>query len=265
MRVLIAIPARYGSSRFPGKPLVKINGKEMLLRVWEIAKQAAAKFPNGVVECAVGTEDQRIIDFCKNHNIICYMTAENCLTGTDRVREVMEYGEKPEFVVNLQGDNPFCSAEFVAAIIKAYLQDNLVQVVTPVAQLSWAELKQLREHKKITPFSGTCAIVDPNTKQAIWFSKNIIPAIRQEDSYRKQNTKSPVLQHIGLYGYTAQTLIKIANLPETQYEHCEGLEQLRFLENGIKIKVVEVELDGSNIISGIDSPEDLARAEELFR
>ena len=265
MKILIAIPARYGSTRFPGKPLEKINGKEMLLRVWEIAKKAASKFDKGVVECAVGTEDQRIMDFCKEHNIECYMTSDKCETGTDRVKEVMDFVDgDPEFVVNLQGDNPLCPPWFVESIIEAYLKDNSVEVVTPVVNLEWDALDTLRENKKTTPYSGTCAIENTKTGNAIWFSKNIIPALRKEDKLRKEFEMSPILRHIGLYGYTAKTLKNIADLPETNYERFEGLEQLRFLEDGMVVRLVRVDYGKYKGMSGVDTPEDLKRAEALF-
>jgi 3-deoxy-manno-octulosonate cytidylyltransferase (CMP-KDO synthetase) len=265
MRVLIAIPARYESTRFPGKPLAKIHGKEMLLRVWEIAQKAASKFEKGVVACAVGTEDQRIVDFCKRHNITCYMTSRNCLTGTDRVKEVMDkVAGRPEFVVNLQGDNPLCPPWFVESVIEAYLKDTFVQVVTPVVNLSWVDLDRFRENKKTTPFSGTCAIIHPVTSDAIWFSKSIVPAIRKEAEYRLQSLASPIFRHIGLYGYTPNALEKFAELPETAYEKLEGLEQLRFLENGMTVRTVTVDYGKYKGMSGVDSPEDVIRAEDLL-
>ena len=154
MKTLIGIPARYGSTRFPGKPLAKIAGKEMLLRVWENALKAASKFDG--CEACVATDDQRIVDFCRRQNINVMMTSENCLTGTDRIVELAhKMPHPPEFVVNLQGDNPLCPTWFVEAVISEYYKDNNVETVTPVVNLSWEELDNLREHKKTTPFSGT--------------------------------------------------------------------------------------------------------------
>jgi 3-deoxy-manno-octulosonate cytidylyltransferase (CMP-KDO synthetase) len=265
MKTLIGIPARYGSTRFPGKPLAKIAGKEMLLRVWENALKAAAKFEG--CEAYVATDDQRIVDFCHSHNINVMMTSENCLTGTDRIVELAhKMPERPEFVVNLQGDNPLCPTWFVEAVISAYYKDNSVDTVTPVVNLSWEELDNLREHKKQTPFSGTTAVFGANG-DAFWFSKNIMPAIRKEDKVRAAMATSPVYRQIGLYGYRCDVLDKIAALPEGKYEKMEGLEQLRWIENGIKVRCVEVDYRNFQkmaSLSGVDSPEDVARVEAVL-
>ena len=143
MKTLIAIPARYGSTRFPGKPLAKIAGKEMLLRVWENAQKTAAKFED--CHAVVATDDERIADFCKSKNIACVMTSPDCPTGTDRVVEAAEsFADRPEFVVNLQGDNPICPPWFVEAVIAEYYNNNAVETVTPVVNLSWEQLDKLR-------------------------------------------------------------------------------------------------------------------------
>lgn len=263
MKYLIAIPARFGSSRFPGKPLEKIAGKEMLLRVWEVATQAADKFPD--VSCAVGTEDQRIYDFCVKNNIKCFITSEYCRTGTDRCREIAQKIDfEPEFVLNLQGDNPLCPPWFIESVLESYINNKECDVVTPCVNLSWEALDKLRESKKTTPFSGTTAILDQKSNNAIWFSKNIIPAIRKEDKLRQELPMSPVMRHIGLYGYTIKALNEIADLPEGYYEPFEGLEQLRFLENGYTIRVAKVDYRGRDGMSGVDSPEDIPRAEKIL-
>ena len=171
MKTLIVIPARYGSTRFPGKPLAKIAGKEMLLRVWENAQKAASKFEG--CQAVVATDDERIMDFCRSRGIDAVMTSVNCPTGTDRVIEAAEkMREMPEFVVNLQGDNPICPTWFVEAVINEYYKSDRVETVTPVVNLSGEELDKLREHKKETPFSGTTAVFNMEG-DAFYFSKNI--------------------------------------------------------------------------------------------
>ncbi len=265
MKTLIVIPARYGSTRFPGKPLAKIAGKEMLLRVWENACKAAAKFDS--CEAVVATDDDRIMDFCKANNIRAVMTSVNCPTGTDRVIEAAEkMQEFPEFVVNLQGDNPLCPTWFVEAVISEYYKNDRVETVTPVVNLSWEDLDNLRAHKKTTPFSGTTAVFNAEG-DAFYFSKNIIPAIRKEDKVREAMDMSPVYRQVGLYGYRLDVLRKIAKLPEGIYEKLEGLEQLRWIENGIKVRCVKVdyrEFKKMSALSGVDSPEDIARVEEAL-
>ena len=265
MKTLIVIPARYGSTRFPGKPLAKIAGKEMLLRGWENAQKAASKFEG--CQAVVATDDERIMDFCRSRGIDAVMTSVNCPTGTDRVIEAAEkMREMPEFVVNLQGDNPICPTWFVEAVINEYYKNDRVETVTPVVNLSWEELDKLREHKKETPFSGTTAVF--NTEgDAFYFSKNIIPAIRKEEKVRTGMETSPVYRQVGLYGYRLDVLRKIAKLPEGVYEKLEGLEQLRWIENGIKVRCVKVDYRNYGkmaSLSGVDSPEDVARVEAVL-
>ena len=265
MKTLIGIPARYGSTRFPGKPLAKIAGREMLLRVWDNALNAASKFEG--CEAAVATDDERIMAFCQDNGIRAVMTPVDCKTGTDRIVELADsFASKPEFVVNLQGDNPICPPWFVEAVIQAYYDDNRVETVTPVVNLSWSELDRLRENKKATPFSGTTAVFD-NNGDAFYFSKNIIPAIRKEDKIRDAMPMSPVFRQVGLYGYRYDVLKKIASLPEGVYEKLEGLEQLRWIENHIKVKCVKVDyrhFAAMSSLSGVDSPEDVARVEAVL-
>ena len=262
VKTLVVIPARYGSSRFPGKPLAKIAGKEMLLRVVDIAKKGTKNTDARIV---VATEDNRIEDFCKDHQIECLMTSDACKTGSDRVCEaVKKLGIKPELIINLQGDNPVCPPWFIEELIKTFESDPSVDLVTPCTELSWEALDKLRESKKSTPFSGTTCVVDKNG-YALWFSKNIIPAVRKEADLREKGDKSPVLRHIGLYGYKYDSLFRFKELEESSYEKLEGLEQLRFLENGMKIKVALVDYGAFEGMSGVDSPEDVARAEALFK
>jgi 3-deoxy-manno-octulosonate cytidylyltransferase (CMP-KDO synthetase) len=260
-KILVVIPARYGSSRFPGKPLAKIAGKEMLLRVVDIAKKGTK---NADARIVVATEDDRIKNFCQEHGVECLMTSDACKTGSDRVCEAVKVlGIKPELIINLQGDNPVCPPWFLEELIKAYEEDTSVDLVTPCVELTWAALDKLRESKKTTPFSGTTCIADKNG-YALWFSKNIIPAIRKEDDLRQKNEKSPVLRHIGLYAYKYESLFRFKELEESYYEKLEGLEQLRFLENGMKIKIARVDYGAFEGMSGVDSPEDIERAEALF-
>jgi len=257
MRIAIAIPARYGSTRFPGKPLAEIGGKSMLARVVELAKSIAD------IDVFVTTEDQRIADHAKEIGAECVITGE-CETGSDRVLAALKAREEagtplPDFVLNLQGDAPFTPKSVVDAIIAAFQDNPSAQVVTPVHRLSWDDLDRLREAKKTTPFSGTTAVVDDAGK-AFWFSKNIIPAIRKEDALRQESEISPVHQHIGLYGFRVDVLERFCALPVGTYEKLEGLEQLRMLENGIEITAVRVNIEKGAIQSGIDTPEDLERA-----
>lgn len=256
MKIAIIIPARYGSTRFPGKPLAMLGGKTMLSRVVALAREAAGDSAS----VAVTTDDKRIADHAAEIGVDCIMTDESCATGSDRaLAAAQQMAVKPDFIINLQGDAPFTPVKAIAAIIEAAQDKSAPAVVTPVHQLSWYGLDRLRENKKTTPFSGTTCLrgADGN---AIWFSKNIIPAIRKED---RSQPLSPVFQHMGLYGYRYEALEEFCRREQSHYEQMEGLEQLRFLENGVTIKTVAIDVD--HIHSGIDSPEDLSRAEAYLK
>jgi 3-deoxy-manno-octulosonate cytidylyltransferase (CMP-KDO synthetase) len=261
---VIIIPARYGSTRLPGKPLALIAGQTMLARVVSIAKQGGA---NVGAQVLVATDDDRIVQHCQNDlGVDVVMTPPECPTGSDRVFEAAKsLVIPPSFVLNLQGDAPLTPPHFVAELLKAYLAEPEFDVVTPVSQLSWAELDKLRANKQATPFSGTTAVVQPATNEALWFSKNIIPAIRKEEVLRAKSNISPVFGHVGLYGYKFEALQKFVSLPEGAYEALEGLEQLRFLENNMRIKAVPVSYNGLPKGSGVDSPEDVLRVEKLLQ
>ena len=262
MRAIVIIPARYGSTRLPGKPLTRIAGQTMLSRVCAIARAAARH--NGDVDIMVATDDARIGAHCEEIGAPWVMTPASCPSGTDRALAALRQlpGEY-DVVINLQGDAPLTPPDFITAMLRAFESDPAIEVVTPAVQLSWSELDRLRAQKRETPFSGTCVIVDPNGN-ARWFSKRIIPAMRNEEALRQQGGLSPVLRHIGLYGYSRKMLETYVTLPAGHYEGLEGLEQLRVLEHGYGIRVVQVDYRGRAAMSGVDSPEDVARAEALI-
>lgn len=263
MKTAIVIPARYGSTRFPGKPLVEIGGQSMLSRVVDIARKSAEKTRNTLV--AVATEDERIQKHCDDIGVQCVMTSNACKTGSDRVLEAsILLGGGFDFVVGLQGDAPFTPVEAPLKLMEEFMKDPSNEVITPVVRLRWEELDTLRDSKKTTPFSGTTCVAD-KTGRALWFSKNILPALRKEEDMRKEGAFSPVLQHIGLYGFRFDVLKKFVSLPEGTYEKLEGLEQLRLLENGIYIQTVELKVDAGLAQAGIDSPEDVQRAQKLLK
>lgn len=262
MKTTIIIPARYGSTRLPGKPLAMIAGRTLLARVVAIAQAAAKGDPD--VSCIVATDDERIGRHADELGVRWVMTPVSCPTGTDRAAEtVRQLDEKPDFVINLQGDAPLTPPDFVAAMIEAYRQAP-ADMVTPVTQMSWELLDKLRDNKKTTPFSGTTAVFDEATGLAHWFSKNIIPAVRKEKELREKTPLSPVWRHIGLYGYSRPMLETFVTLPEGRFEKLEGLEQLRVIEHGYKIRCVPVDYKGRASMSGVDSPEDVARCEALI-
>lgn len=256
---LIVVPARFGSSRLPGKPLLTIAGHTLLERVVAIARAAAAQATH--CEVVVATDDARIADHAASLGVEVAMTARDIDSGTVRAYAAACQREAlPARVVNLQGDAPFIPARIVADLMRT-LRKGGADVATPIFQLDWPRLDRLREHKRSAPFSGTTCARTPDGR-ALWFSKTIIPALRDEAALRAAPL-SPVWQHLGLYGYTMPALEWFASAPPGTYEVLESLEQLRFLENGWTIDTVEVEVP-AHLLSGIDTPEDLAKAEEAI-
>jgi 3-deoxy-manno-octulosonate cytidylyltransferase (CMP-KDO synthetase) len=261
--ILIVIPARYDSSRLPGKPLVKIKGIEMIKRVASIASHTCNK--NSGCTYVVATDDDRIMNFCKNSNINVVLTSKDCRNGTERCSDAVERLKlNPELVINLQGDNPLCPPWVIQNIIDEWKRID-ADVYTPSVRLSWDEYDKLIASKKETPFSGTTVVEDKNGF-ALTFSKNVIPAIRKPEQARKIMATSPVIRHIGLYAYTLRTLKEYSDNEESPYEkNCvEGLEQMRFLYNGYKIKLVTTDYRGRETTSGVDSIEDIRRIEEII-
>ncbi len=262
MKYAIAIPARYGSTRLPGKPLAMIAGQTMLQRVLNVAQKATEGFDATIF---VATDNQDIKDHAQELGAECIMTPVSCPTGSDRVLSaIRQLDYWPDFVVNLQGDAPFTPPHVIQNILTECRNNPRLEVITPVHRLSWDDLDILREKKKVTPYSGTTATVNKSGR-ALWFSKNIIPAIRKEDALRAQSPLSPIHQHMGLYGFRTDILEKFCVLEQGTYEALEGLEQLRMLENDIRIQTIQVDIDKGTIQSGIDSPEDLERAEAFIK
>lgn len=264
MSVAIVVPARFASSRFPGKPLAKIGCHTML----EHTCFAALKAAQSLNQCdvIVATEDERILNHAQEiKGIQAVLTPDTCLTGSDRVLAALEaLSLSPKVVINLQGDAPFTPAHFLIQIAQVLLDYPDYSVATPAVRLTWEALDSLRESKKNTPFSGTTVVMDENQK-ALWFSKNIIPAMRHEKKLRESDIYSPVYQHIGLYGFQLEALKKFVSLPESIYEKIEGLEQLRLLENGLSIRIEKVSYGKHKPLSGVDTEEDLKRAEALWK
>lgn len=262
LKTAIIIPARFESTRLPGKPLIMINGYTMLQRVVRISQLATEGLENTTI--TVATDDKRIVDHCQQIGVDSLMTSPDLPTGTDRVAEaVKQLSNRPDLILNMQGDAPFTPPHFLRSMIEAFAKSPC-DAITPVTQLTWHQLDNLRHNKLTTPFSGTTALFNEKTGNALWFSKNILPAMRKEKELRTISNNSPVYRHIGLYGYSFDMLQTYINLPESQFEKLEGLEQLRLLENGYTIRCVPVSLEGFINMSGIDSPEDVRRAETLL-
>jgi len=237
--ILCVIPVRYGSTRFPGKPLAKILDKPMVQWVWENAKKV--KIIDRVI---IATDDDRIFQTAKNFGAEVIMTDKNCKSGTDRVSEVAKK-IKCSIVVNLQGDEPLISSKTIEITIKELLKDKKAVVSTPVCRVY--------DKKELNDPNFVKVVFDKN-KYAMYFSRVIIPFIAHHSSLRKN---FPFYKHIGLYVYRKNFLEKFSKMGESQLEKIEKLEQLRILENGYKIKVVVV----NDRTIPVDNPEDIKKVE----
>ena len=259
MTCLIVIPARWGSSRFPGKPLAVIAGKTLLARVIDLARRATQEQAD--TEIVVATDDPRIEALATAEHCRVILTEHTLTSGSARaLAAARRCSPAPTAVVNLQGDAPFIPPAALGSIIAALAGGAMV--VTPVVRLSWEALDVLRDHKQTAPFSGTTCIVAEDST-ARWFSKAIIPAIRDEAAARHSEPLSPIFRHLGLYGYSLDALQRFDAAPPGWYETLEGLEQLRLVELGIPIDTVQVEA-GPFAIGGIDTPADLILAERAI-
>lgn len=242
MNKVVIIPARYASVRFPGKPLININGKPMIQWVFENSKKA-------IEYVYVATDDKRIFDAVKNFGGNVVMTSPDHKSGTDRCAEAISYIEKElnqniDIVINVQGDEPFINPKQIELISKAF-DDPIVEIATLAKNITDKEI--LFDENKVK-------VVFDNNNFALYFSRNPIPFIRGVDKSSWINSQYHFL-HIGMYAFRKETLMKITKLEQSKLEKLESLEQLRWLENGYKIKVLITEYESI----GIDTPEDLKK------
>lgn len=223
--------------------------------------RAAAKIA-GQCDVVVATDDERIADHAREIGVDAAMTATDINSGSARAyAAAQQRGGGANIVINLQGDAPFIPPAIVANLVTT-LRMSQADVATPVYRLDWERMDRLRKHKTTAPFSGTTCIRAADGR-ALWFSKTILPALRDEASLRDAAPLSPVWQHLGLYGYRLAALEWFASAAPGYYEILEGLEQLRFLENDRAIVTVEVD-PPSHAMAGIDTPADVALAEEAI-
>ena len=243
MAVHIIIPARYASTRFPGKPLAILGGKTVIERVYE-------KVSSVLSDCYVATDDERIYQAVMDFGGRAVMTSANHKSGTDRIAEAMEkIGGDYDVVVNVQGDEPFIHAEQIATLCHCF-DDPETQIATlgkPFA--SMAETENPNSPK----------IVVDNRGFALYFSRSIIPFVRGVNRQEWLN-HYPFLKHLGLYAYRKEVLREVTRLPQSSLEKAESLEQLRWLQNGYRIRVGITNQE----TVGIDTPEDLERAEKYL-
>ena len=238
MKVLGVIPARYASTRFEGKALADILGKPMIQRVHERAINAKT-----VNELVVATDDQRIFDTVKNFGGKVIMTSQHP-TGTDRIAEVARNSDA-DIIVNIQGDEPLIEPAMIDEAVQPLLDDASVDLSTLVHRINSEE-----EYRN----PNVVKVAVTRSGFAMYFSRSPIP-------YVKSNAGNiPIYRHVGLYVYRKYALLDFAQTPSTPFETSEGLEQLRFLENGYRMKVIETQYKSI----GVDTPEDLEKVKKMM-
>lgn len=243
MKFISIIPARYASSRFPGKPLAVLGGKYVIQRVYETVEEVLG-------EVYVATDDERIYNAVVGFGGKAVMTRANHKSGTDRIEEAVEkLATDADVIVNVQGDEPFIRHSQIETVCRCF-DDTQTQIATIGKPFDTMEAVENPNSPKI--------VVD-NNGYAMYFSRSVIPFVRGIDS-SEWLSHYPFLKHLGLYAYRKDILRKITQLPQSSLEKAESLEQLRWLQNGYRIKVGITDFE----TVGIDTPEDLLRAEEFL-
>ncbi len=234
----IIIPARYGSSRLEGKPLIKVLDKPIIQWVWEKAKRSAK-----ADKVIVATDDKRIYDAVEAFGGDVEMTSTEHKSGSDRIAEVASRHPEIDIIINLQGDEPLISLDDINAVIDGVKNDETVDISTLVREIK-------DEEEANNPNLVKC-VFDINN-YALYFSRSKIP-------FERNTGMSKIYGHLGIYGYRKESLFKMTKLPQTNLEKAESLEQLRALQSGMRIKVAVTE----NIPVGIDTIEDLEHFKQL--
>ncbi|HWA34389.1 MAG TPA: 3-deoxy-manno-octulosonate cytidylyltransferase [Cyclobacteriaceae bacterium] len=241
MKILGVIPARYASSRFPGKPLADLLGKSMVHRVYLQCKKA-----KHLDEVVVATDHHEILDHVLAFGGKAVLTSEHHPSGTDRCREALELQQNTfDFVINIQGDEPFIDPQQI---------DLLCGTLNPTTELATLIQKIKTIDQILSP--GEAKVVLKANKEAMYFSRSPIPFVQKEDQ-NNWLANTTFYRHVGLYAYRHDILKKITMLPVSPLERAESLEQLRWIENGFRIKTVETDIEDGMCI---DTPEDLEKA-----
>lgn len=258
MSVLIAIPARYASTRYPGKPLVSLKGpdgdKTLIRRSWE-----AATAVRGVDRVVVATDDARIADHAAGFGAEVVMTSSGAQNGTERCAEVVQQLPGYDVVVNLQGDAPLTPTWFVEELVKGLLADPQADIATPVLRCDGAAVEGFLADRRAGRVGGTTAVFGAGGR-ALYFSKEVIPYTGRTFA---PDEATPVFHHVGVYAYRPAALAAYPTWPMGPLEKLEGLEQLRFLEQGRKVLCVEVQARGRKFWE-LNNPSDVAVIESMM-
>jgi len=260
MSVLVVIPARYASTRYPGKPLVELRGttgeaKSLIRRSWE-----AAQGVTGVDRVVVATDDSRIKDAAEAFGAEVVMTSTECQNGTERCAEALDaLGGGYDIVVNLQGDAPLTPAWFIEDLVAGLSADPVAEVATPVLRCDGRALNGLLEDRRQGRVGGTTAVFGAD-HNALFFSKEVIPYTGQTFA---DADETPVFHHVGVYAYRPSALAAYPRWASGPLEHLEGLEQLRFLERGAHMLCVEVQARGRQFWE-LNNPEDVPKIEAML-
>ena len=260
MKAVIIIPARYGSTRYPGKPLVPLRtreGKKSLIQLsWEAANKVS-----GISEIYVATDDKRIEEHAVAFGAKVIRTSSKCKNGTERCAEAVSNARlEAEIIVNFQGDAPLTPSWFVEEIIAGLKADKSTDMATPVLRLDRKSYNLFFEDRKFDRVGGTTVVFDKDM-YALYFSKELIPFF--EISKIEQDKPIPCYHHVGVYAYRKNILREYLSWPESNLEQLEGLEQLRFLSENKKVKCVEVSSRG-NVFWELNNPEEVKRIEKVI-
>jgi 3-deoxy-manno-octulosonate cytidylyltransferase (CMP-KDO synthetase) len=260
MKTIIIIPARFASTRYPGKPLAKLtlpdgSQKSLIQMSYEAAAQV-----QGVDAVYVATDDDRIADASKSFGAEVIMTSEDCANGTERCADALaKAGIEADIVVNLQGDAPLTPPWFVDALIAELKRDTSVGMATPVLRCDAQTYAHFMEDRRNGRVGGTTAVFDRDNN-AMYFSKEVLPYVDPG----KLPDPIPVFHHVGVYAYRPAALKAYGEWPTGSMETLEGLEQLRFLENGHPVRCVEVDGKG-RVFWELNNPEDIPRIESVLK
>lgn len=257
MKTAIVIPARYASTRYPGKPLAELrqkdgSAKSLIRMTWEAAQTVAG---NHAIH--VATDDDRIAEHARGFGASVLMTSSEAKNGTERCAETLDRIDA-DLIVNLQGDAPLTPPWFVEALIARMAEDREAAVATPVLRCDAHTYEMFVEDRREGRVGGTTAVFD-RKGHGLYFSKEVIPYIDPG----KRPDPIPVFHHVGVYAYRPDALRAYVEWPEGELERREGLEQLRFLENGATVACVEVEARG-RVFWELNNPADIPRIEAVL-